>query len=265
MELTESAFNVLLDMTSTQTPSQTLGHTHRDEMKDSKTHNSRPMKQAAGVMIYYHDGAQTIKIAHSEILDRVCAAPKGTHLLWCPGNDKWRSWQELPKLREAVYAKLATTSLSSGLIPPASEEHHGETMTHASDMEKLHAMRAPQMDRGDTKYLSVPETAFTRFNLELRDHLRVIPFVGLDGLLENGGLFIATTRVLNVGDYIQITLTHKERVVLHFEAPIAWLRWPDDRSNFPEGVGVFWPKMTAREYHLIRQLTHPESYEFYVA
>ena len=63
---------------------------------------------------------------------------------------------------------------------------------------------------------------FCSFDVELSSIESTIPFVGLDQSI-SGGLFIPIDRVLNIGDYLQITVRIHEKAFLKFEARM-WLR-----------------------------------------
>ena len=315
MELTASAFNVLLDMTTVSTEAGSLPSNTSKQPEAQKdltaNHSSKPT-------LHYSDGQSSRVVSSEELIHIICAAPQAKHLIWTKGYKTWRSWKESKSLVQAVQSHLqAAQKPSQFMTQIQSKKTQVQTQkaraqkpqvqqskqvanraqvkpSTASNLTQKTSTKKAQVDlsapkqvqvkspktsltapeqarskppkaRHSFNYLSVPATVFTRFDVELSSIESTIPFVGLDQSIESGGLFIPTDRVLNIGDYLQITVRIHEKAFLKFEAPVMWLRTKQDETNLKHGVAVAWPKLTPKQVKLIQRATSAEHYEFFVA
>ena len=306
MELTASAFNVLLDMTTVSTEAESSpsnASKQPEALKDlTANHSAKPT-------LHYSDGQSSRVVNSEELIHIICAAPQAKHLIWTKGYKTWRSWKESKSLLQAVQSHLQAVqkpSLSKTQTQktqdqssqvqqpkPVANRTQAKSSPGSNSVQKTSTQQAkanlsapkqarvqssktsltapeqartkPPKARHSFNYLSVPATVFTRFDVELSSIESTIPFVGLDQSIESGGLFIPTARVLNVGDYLQITVRIHEKAFLKFEAPVMWLRTKQDETNLKHGVAVAWPKLTPKQVKLIQRATSAEHYEFFVA
>jgi hypothetical protein len=246
---------------------------------------SQSVRQPADPVIYYTNGHEKSVLSKLELLEKICENPNGKHLLWTRGESAWRSWQQVPSLKKAVEAKLLQLSSKKTDVvhqqtTPVNQlkkelpTHTFKGINQNETQSLLNHLEKPERENSST-YLSVPETVFTNFKIELDPKAPLKAFVGLDNSLEKGGLFIPTERVLHVGDFIQVCLCIKGKTYLKFEAPIAWLRITEqvklkrksqnEQGNFEQGVAVYWPVLTPQQVNLLKQVTKAEEYEFYAA
>lgn len=269
MDLTPSGYNILLNMTKlSQSPSLISRAKSQPVTKVSAPSVRR--KTAAEPSIYHHDGSLTQQVSRREVVELISADPSGKHLLWAGGNKRWRSWRELPSLVSAVESVLREERASHPKTTKTDVQNHpqvGLNRERGSLPLTLNSEEDQSLIKRDLSggYYSVPETVFTHFEVDLTDTDHTKVFVGLDHSLDRGGIFIATERVLNVGDYIQVRVLVKGKTLLSFEAPISWLRWPDAESPLPEGVAVQWPTLTPMQKRVISRSTNAAEYEFFVA
>lgn len=312
MELTQSAFNVLLDMTSINDIRDKVNQELKSISKSRLTQSAEGQRgsrvsadskmtetpESVATKIYYYDGQEQTHLSRAELLDRIQAQPRQNHFIWVPQSGKWESWRAIPNLVRAVQRhtqsqeqrkpnhvplKEATPVVVPQSSPraidlPAQEAHTSLSaqQAHRAQVErsevrgplywplsKISSKTVKDEARGD--YLSIPETAFTRFNLDLSDQDQVTLYVGQDATFKTGGLFIHTPRALNVGDYIQVVMTYKERELLSFEAPISWLRIPRGaHDHFGGGVAIEWPaEITDAQLKMVDQLSPSDEYEYY--
>ena len=258
MQLTASAFNVLLEMTEATSRSETSSH-NAHQRKTPSVGSSQTMKKADPVIHYSNGGASRV-VSSEELVRLISTAPKLKHLVWTKGYQSWRSWTDIKSLKRAV---LATSNRSKKSVVPHVIQPSSVPSKVASMPLQEHQDLTPSQHK--IEYLSVPATVFTRFEVELSNPEIATPFVGLDHSIPNGGLFIPTDRVLHIGDYVQVKVRIKGKRLLEFEAPIIWLRTKQQSETFMHGIAVKWPQMTPLQTRLIEQVTSKENYEFFVA
>lgn len=294
MELTASAFNVLLNMTTISEVAPLSTSTSKPSSRDKKATQA---SKATKPVIHYSDGQSSKTVSHEELLQIISNAPQAKHLIWTKGYKAWRSWKDIKSLKQAVknnlqlrktHTQLSQQELqtskkavarkevsSQNSIPKRSPAQSSqkqatkpEQVQHFSQQANSTPQQArtkPPKAKHSFNYLSVPATVFTKFDVELSSTKSALPYVGLDHSLQSGGLFLPTSRVLNIGDYLQITVRIHEKTLLKFEAPVLWLRAHQDDINLQNGVAVAWPTLTAEQLSLIQKVTSSESYEFFVA
>ena len=159
---------------------------------------------------------------------------------------------------QAQATELNTTELNT------TEHDKAEELTQVSEpaqaiqaehsINPLAALEQPYIHPPKPDYISVPETAFTRFTLELTDPAQITPYTGDQGTLESGGIVIHTPMVFRVGDEIQIQATISGEELISFEAPIQWVESPEDpRDLFGGGVVVGWPALSAHQLNEVTQ------------
>lgn len=258
MQLTDSAFNVLLNMTNTTSTSTSPNH-HTHQHQTTPLGSTQTMKEATPV-IHYSNGDAPYIVSKEELIRLIIAAPKLKHWVWVKGYQSWRSWTDIKSLKNAVMAT------SNRLGKPVSSQ--GEKPATAPSKVILKPLQEHQnliSSHHNVGYFSVPATVFTRFEVELSNPEIATPFVGLDHSIPNGGLFIPTDRVLHIGDYVQVKVRVKGKQLMDFEAPIVWLRTTQDNEVFMGGIAVKWPTMTALQSRLIERVTSKDHYEFFVA
>ena len=313
MEMTQSAFNVLLDMTSlremvtqeveeakriirSQAAAFAEASVPSTETSSAQVEVTRPQTPVTSPKVYYYDGQQRAHLSRAELLARIHAHPQHPHIIWVPRSASWVSWREIPNLVRAIDdLGPANTSAAHQRSPHADHDVQDQMNTQRTQVLALHTRAhthheasvrstttAPKMTsrywplapiasqniaQAERVYLSIPETDFTRFRLELSESDQLKLYVGSDGEIDSGGLFINTPRALNVGDYIQLTITHHGRDVASFEAPVQWLRLPQGpRDHFGGGVGVEWPSDLSREViKALEMATADRDYDFYDA
>ena len=294
MELTASAFNVLLEMTTVSN--------HKPLKSSVPSTIARPngaVKQPSTTKptLHYSNGHQSKVVSHEELLQIICATPQTKHLVWTKGYKSWRSWKEIKSLKQAVESNLqlkqdlTQTQVKKAKSPQMTVTHDsGSSQKSApkrsiapssstksskneqrndhsskSNLKPPHHKTKPAKAKHSFNYLSVPATIFTQFDVDLSTANSAIPFVGLDQSLQSGGLFLPTDRVLNIGDYLQVKVRIHEKLLLKFEAPVIWLRTKQEDSNLQHGVAVAWPKLTFKQLQIIEKATSSEQYEFFVA
>ena len=302
MELTQSAFNILLDMTSlrdeiaAQSKAQNdKEHTHdSSECQSEERVHSQPdlRSDLSPKHIYYYDGQQRVSLSRDDLLKRIAAHPRSQHFIWVPQQSSWRSWKTIPNLVKAVHYHLTQSGRYQEPVKVSDDQQvkrvNDHNADHSADHEMSHQLTeecsSTKLDDYDwpsginvnqsepsrqvqATYLSVPETAFTRFTLQLSDPEQIRPYIGWDSTLKSGGLFINTPRVLNVGDYVQLTLMVGEQTLITFETPISWVRLPRNaQDHFGGGVGISWSEViTEDQIRVIAQATQGIEYEFYAA
>jgi Tfp pilus assembly protein PilZ len=296
MELTQSAFNVLLDMTSLRGMvndelSRLGSASHKMTQREEKSEKPQTVEAPDETpRVYYYDGEQRSHFTRGELLSRIQAQPQGQHFVWVPRLSAWKSWRSIPNLVQAVIEvdpgmRGQLTSPQAQMTPareiqaptrvetvrevkvdtrPQATIADGQAQaTHKSAFWPLKPIEVIAQRESD--YLSIPETIFTHFSLELNNPHQLTPYVGWDGTLLSGGLFINTPRALNVGDYIQISITHRDHEVLSFEAPVRWLRLPQGSDDhFGGGVGVEWPEsLTTAQLRIFESGITSEEFDFF--
>ena len=298
MELTQSAFNLLLDMTALRDEvaeeSQVRDHAAQTQQTQEEVVINEPQfgqqksaSSAPAKKIYYYDGNQRMSLSRDELLTSIALNHQAQHLVWVPHQAEWRSWKRIPNLVKAVHQHLLRTrhqekGVELGKIKKSkggattevetvSERAHESDLASSSLKDEDHLYTAVREDQSQpsltSPYLSIPETAFTRFTLNLDNPQQLRPYIGWDGTLQSGGLFIKTPRVLHVGDYVQLTFLVNERVVFALEAPVEWLRLPQGvHDHFGGGVGISWPEhLTSAQMQTITHATRHIEYEFFAA
>ena len=316
IELSNSAYNILLQMTTPIPTQEEQSHpnsrssSHRQVISthEAKGIEKSPKKQtkllrmknprAADPVLYYSDGKSTKVISKVGLVETICQNPTQKHFLWTRGESVWRPWQSVPSLQKAVKQQLQeqnhhrinktdeTESLQSKpkqtelnkLDPSCTPLINQKSVTHSSEfINELE--NTPVSSTKNNSYWSVPETVFTHFEIQLDQQTSAKPFLDLDQNIEKGGIFIATERVLNVGDYIQLTLKIKGETFLTFEAPIKWLKIPNQNvsspskrlkkellaTEFDAGVAVYWPTLNNKQRAILKQWTKHVHCELYIA
>ena len=95
MELTQSAFNLLLDMTTLQDEtaeeSQAQDHAAPSQQSREKVtiNEPRSSSRAHNRKIYYYDGAQRMSLSKDELLMSIARDHRATHLVWVPHQAEW--------------------------------------------------------------------------------------------------------------------------------------------------------------------------------
>ena len=315
-ELSNSAFNILLQMTTPvpgqeepshskvrpsnqrQTTSTQIaeGTEKASKMQSKLSRMKNP--RAADPVLYYSDGTNTRVISKIDLVETICQNPTQKHFLWTRGESVWRPWHNVPSLLRAVKQQLQekshhkvekTNEIDSLHSKPKQTEEKKLDSSSASpiDHESLTLSSESINDSKNTStsgtknssYWSVPETVFTHFEIHLDQNTLAKPFLDLDQDIEKGGIFVATERVLNVGDYIQLALKVKGETFLTFEAPIKWLRIPNQNvsssshrakkdlvsTEFDAGVAVYWPTLTNKQRAILKQWTKHVHCELYIA
>ena len=256
MELTTSAFNVLLEMTTIYDEEDRQSSIPSPDTKKTK---NQSLHRVAEPILHYSNGRTSKIVSSEELIKIICSAPQAKHLVWTKGYKAWRVWKDIKSLKKAVKANLQIA------------QKFAKKQTIKTKRSKPCSMPARQSVPKQSKvkhsfnYLSVPATVFTQFDVDLSSIESATPFVGLGQSIQTGGLFLPTERVLNIGDYIQITVRVHGKPLLEFEAPILWLRTKQEGNNLKHGIAVAWPKLTSKQLRLIQTVTSTEHYEFFVA
>lgn len=260
MELTASAFNVLLEMTTIS--NERVQPLSTPSLASVKNQNHKVYR--ADPILHYSNGHTSRIVSSKELIKIICSAPQDKHLVWTKGYKAWRSWKDIKSLRQAVKSNVMLKQKLPHSKTKTTRDTHLSPTTQTSKETRKSVSQQPQV-KHSFNYLSVPATVFTQFDVDLTSIESATPFVGLDQSLQSGGLFLPTDRVLNIGDYLQVTVRIRGRSLLQFEAPILWLRTRQKGTNLQHGVAVAWPKLTTQQVRLIKKVTSTEHYEFFVA
>ena len=310
MELTQSAFNLFLDMTDLKQVDSTNEQVDQQQQSnDREQHSSSVEKQ--GTQIQYFDGQTQCGLTRSQLVTLIKSAPSKRHLVWVPKSKKWKSWREITPLFNEVMAALTSADQAQAPQPEVKRtpvDHHKaqeassvrtgrevsklrqvEVSSHQASHRPAKPMSVQQTNRKpppapsysieqrrrqvtldqvrpvakrERHYLSVPETVFTHFDIDLTHPNSATPFVGLSNQLTEGGLLIWTERAFHVGDYIQVKVRVAGRTLLKFEAPITVMYCATEGRH---GVAVHWPRLSPAQRQVIERSTSQRPYEFLVA
>ena len=235
MELTQSAFNILLDMTSIreEIAAESLSlSAHENHVPHQQSLTTQP-ENTPQQHIYYYNGEQRLSLTRDELLSKITERLHGKHYIWVPHLNSWKSWKLIPNLVKTVHQQVSTQSRSLHEIAvPLKTSSSQPLNTPQSTINVTGEQDVNQVSHADQDpYLSVPETVFTRFTLDLDQPQQLIPYIGWDGTIVSGGIFIKTPRVLNVGDYIQLTLKINDETFLSFEIIKFYHKPPGGHDN----------------------------------
>lgn len=241
---------------------------------------------------YYSDGTNRREASYEEIAQLIASEPRKRHLVWREQDQRWASWRALPELVERVKRLMlpelyrgapssqSAQSAAGGGAAKESESADFSVSDQASGaggskagepapQRNLIASRDPfakiitSVYTPPVDYISVPETDFTRFSLELTNARYLDIYVGLEGTIESGGVFVKTTRLFRINDDVQVKVNICGKTLLSFEAQVAWMRVPE--SGQEPGIGIAWPALTPQQVKIIQRVTRGMDYLFYDA
>lgn len=253
MELTQSAFNLFLDMT------QLTQDAPSEQLKPNQEVTASTQSRRVAQLIHYFDGHTRREVTRADLIKQIIMRPRLPHQIWVPAQNTWISWRNLPALVAAVKEELQRRRDHSDV---ASDEKGAQASECARATERLTSTDKTSRSLAPSSYLSIPETVFTHFEVELSDEWSAIPFLGLSDDILEGGLILLTDRVLNVGDEIQLKLTLRGKELISFEAPVCFVRCA---ASHEAGVAVYWPELTPLQKSVLTRFISTRTCEFLAA